>query len=128
MRLGHTYLRLGRNADAWKQLTRVEPLTDDPFLDYLSRYFSGRARLAMGDATGAASAFRSALDVFPGAQSGSFALASLVHKGDDPSQAYALVQKAIAGAERIHDPWRAYQEADYRLWPEMVAALRKQVR
>ena len=128
LRLGHTYLRLDRHADAWAQLARVEPLTRDRSLLYLTRYFSGRARLAMGDAPGAAAAFRSALELFPRAQSASFALASLVYRGTDRAEAYALVDGALAGADGATDPWRSYQEGDYRLWPDLVAALRKQVR
>lgn len=128
LRLGHTYLRLDRHADAWGQLARVEPLTGDRHLGYLARYFTGRARLGMKDVPGAIAGFRSALELFPRAQSATFALASLLSRTEDPASAHALVQAAITGADRNPDPWRTYQEADYRFWPELTSQLRKQVR
>jgi tetratricopeptide (TPR) repeat protein len=128
LRLGHTYLRLERFDEALQLLTRVESRTNDPFLIYLSRYLTGRARRAMGDLPGAAGAFRSALDAVPHAQSAALALASLTLAGDDPAGAYALVHAAVARATNVNDPWRQYQEAEFRLWHSSVAALRQEVR
>ena len=82
----------------------------------------------MQDVADAAAAFRSALELFPRAQSASFALASLTLRGNERAHAYALVSAAIADPARTPDPWRTYQEADYRFWPDLVATLRQQVR
>ncbi|HET7695641.1 MAG TPA: hypothetical protein VFK57_08045 [Vicinamibacterales bacterium] len=128
LRVGLTYLRLGRHADAWTQLARVEPLTGDRFLLYLSRYFSGRARLGMADVPGAAAAFASALELFPRAQSASFALAGILFRGPDRARAPGVVEAAVAGTDAAPDPWRTYQDGDYRFWPELVAQLRTQLR
>ena len=125
VRLGHTYLRLDRHADAWTELARVEPLTEDRYLEYLARYFSGRARQGMNDVPGAIAGYRSALELFPRAQSASFALAALISRSEDPASAAALVQAAIGGADPGPDPWRTYQEGDYRSWAELTATLRQ---
>ena len=127
LRLGHTYLRLERFDEALPLLTRVEARTTDPFLIYLSRYLAGRARRATGDLPGAAGAFRSALDAVPHAQSAALALASLTLAGDDPADAYTLVHAAVARATNVNDPWRQYQEAEFRLWHSYVSALRQEV-
>ena len=128
LRLGQTYLRLERFDDALKQLNQIESRTSDPFLIYLSRYFTGVARRATGDAAAAARAFASALDVVPNAQSAALALASVTLAADKPADAYALVRTAVARAADVDDPWRQYQAAEYRLWHSYVSALRKEVR
>ena len=128
LRLGQTYLRLGRFDDALKQLNQVETRTNDPFLIYLARYCTGVARRGSGDLPGAAQAFRAALDVVPDAQSAALALASLTLAGDNPAEAYALVRSSVVHAMDVSDPWRRYQEAEYRLWHSYVSVLRRQVR
>ena len=128
LRLGNTYLRLERFDDALKTLAQVESGTTDPFLIHLSRYLTGRASRATGDLPGAARAFRSALDAVPHGQSASLALASLTLAGDDPADAYRLVQGAVARAADVNDPWKQYQEGEFRLWQSYIFALRQEVR
>jgi tetratricopeptide (TPR) repeat protein len=128
LRLGHTHLRLRRPAVALQHLTRIEPPADDPFLVYLTRYFTGRAREAAGDAAGAAAAFRGALEVVPRAQSASFALAALAFAGDGREEAYDVVRSAVSVASPADDPWRSYQTGDARFWPAYIARLRASLR
>jgi tetratricopeptide (TPR) repeat protein len=128
LRLGHTYLRLGRPAVALQHLARSEPPADDPFLVYLTRYFTGRAREVTGDPAGAAAAFRGALQVVPRAQSASFALAALAFAGDDREDAYAVIGSAVSVAPPADDPWRSYQTGDARFWPAYIARLRAAIR
>jgi tetratricopeptide (TPR) repeat protein len=128
LRLGQTYIRLGRFEDALKQLNQIDARTSDPFLIYLSRYVTGVARRAAGDPAGAAGAFASALEAVPHAQSAAMALASLTLAADKPADAYALVRSAVARAGDVDDPWRHYPAAEYRLWHAYVAALRTEVR
>jgi tetratricopeptide (TPR) repeat protein len=127
LRLGQTYLRLRQPKVALEHLTRVEPLSKDPFLRYLSRYLSGRAREAMGDAVGAEAAHRGALAIVPGAQSASFALAALAFDRDARDEANAVIEAALSGPEPVEDPWRSYQAGDFRFWTGFVALLRREL-
>jgi tetratricopeptide (TPR) repeat protein len=128
LRLGQTYLRLNQPKVALEHLLQVEPLAKDPFLRYLANYCSGKAREAMGDAAGAEAAYRRALEIFPRAQSASFAYAALAFDRDARDEAHAIVESAIATETRVEDPWRAYQAADFRFWTSFVALVRRGLR
>jgi tetratricopeptide (TPR) repeat protein len=128
LRLGQTYLRLDQPKVALEHLERVEPLAKDPFLRYLANYGSGKAREAMGDAAGAEAAYRRALEIFPRAQSASFAYAALAFDRDAREEAHAVVDAALSGQAPAADPWRVYQAADFRFWTPFVELMRRGLR
>jgi tetratricopeptide (TPR) repeat protein len=128
LRLGQTYLRLGQPKAALEHLDRVEPLAKDPFLRYLANYFSGKAREGMRDAAGAEAAYRRALDIFPRAQSASFAYAALAFDRDARDEAHTIVDAALSGPAPAADPWRVYQAADFRFWTPFVELVRRGLR
>jgi hypothetical protein len=128
LRLGHTELRLGRAKRGLDSFARIESLTHEPFLVYLSRYFAGRAHHATGDAAKAAAAYRGALAVVPRAQSASFALAALSFVAGDREDAYTTIARGLEPGLPVDDPWRLYQAADARFWRSFIELLRSAVR
>jgi hypothetical protein len=111
---------------ALKHLARVPTLSSDPFLTYLSHYFSGLA-LESVDSSAAAGAFERALDVVPRARSASVHLAAqlmLAGSAADRGRAYALLQAAFADGVPT-DPWRLYFFSEARLWPVHMSQLRQ---
>jgi hypothetical protein len=97
-----------------------EVTTNDPFLPYLSRYFTGRAKQASGDRASAVAAYRGALEIVPRAESASLALAALSSTGDARDEAYAVVEAALSGEGPAADPWRLYQTGDFRFWQPFI--------
>jgi len=128
LRLGQTHLRLNQPKVALEHLLKVEPLAKDPFLRYLANYCSGKAREAIGDAAGAEAAYRRALEIFPRAQSASFAYAALAFDRDAREEAHAVVDAALSGDAPASDPWRVYQAADFRFWTAFVELVRRGLR
>ena len=125
LRLGHTRLRMGDHAAALEHLSQVLPLTKEPFLLYLAHYFTGRAKQARGDRTGAVAAYAAALEIVPRAQSAALSLAALSFARDDRDRAFALVSDAVNETEPVDDPWRLYQAGDSRLLPGFLGLLRR---
>ena len=127
LRLGHTHLRLGQRDRALEHFGGVEPLTNDPFLKYLSRYFTGRARQEAGDRGAAINAYRAALQIVPRAESAALALAALTFTSGAREDAFAAVEGALAGRDPVDDPWRVYYVGDFRFWRDFIDLLRKEL-
>ena len=131
---GEATMRLGvmaywRKDDdrALEQLRRVEPMTRDPWVLYLARYFTGLVQLRRGRPAEAEPAFRRALEAVPHAQAATISLASLLFKNGRRDDASALVGQMFSADPAPADPWRAYADADDRFWPELIARLRREI-
>ncbi len=134
---GEVALRLGflegarfEWSNALGHLRQVPVLTDDPYLLYLGRYFSGRILETLGERTAAIGAFEEALRILPGTRSASTHLAAELmmseHLGDR-ERAYVVLQNAFSKAA-TDDPWRLYWRGDARLWPVYIRELREALR
>jgi Flp pilus assembly protein TadD len=115
-----------RRAAAQEALARTnyaEQLTSDPFVVYMARFFRARLYDRLDLRAPAETAYRSALDVYPHAQSASMPLATLVFLRGEEAGAQALVDTVLAnpGAE---DPWRVYFLQDYRRLPVYIEQMR----
>jgi tetratricopeptide (TPR) repeat protein len=116
----------GRREAAQEALARTafaEGLTGDEFLVYMCRFFRGRLHDRLDQRAEAEAAYRAALEVFPGAQSASMPLATLLFLRGEEAEARRLVDAVLAspGAE---DPWRVYHLQDYRRLPAYIAEMR----
>lgn len=131
---GEATMRLGvmaywRKDDdrALDQLRKVEPITRDPWVLYLARYFTGLVQLRREHPADAETAFRRALEAVPHAQAATISLASLLFKNGRRDDASALVGQMLSADPPPADPWRAYADADDRFWPELIARLRREI-
>jgi tetratricopeptide (TPR) repeat protein len=127
LRLGAMTLRSGDAAGAMALLTKTESLTRDPWVIYLARYFAGQAAERLDRRADALRFYRGALDVMPRAQSASVALASLLFRGGERTEASSVIQTMLADGVLAPDPWRGYADADDRFWPQLNAALRQEI-
>jgi tetratricopeptide (TPR) repeat protein len=123
VRLGNTYLRLGRPQLALAAFENVPADIHDHVLAYLANYLKARAFEASGDRVSALAAYRKALVAAPRAQSASLALATLLFKSDAREEAFTLVADALRPP--LSDPWREYQTGDFRFWPEFRTNMRE---
>jgi tetratricopeptide (TPR) repeat protein len=132
MRLGAIVLRKPRRGesagDAIDLLKRAEPLTRDPYVIFLARYFKGRAFEKQKRTADAERAYRGAVAAVPHAQSATTALATLLFGSDRRAEAHRLASAMIAADPQPADPWREYAHGDDRFWPEIIARLRAEIR
>jgi tetratricopeptide (TPR) repeat protein len=131
---GEATMRLGvmaywRKDDdrALDQLRKVEPITRDPWVLYLARYFTGLVQLRRNRPADAEIAFRRALEAVPRAQAATISLASLLFGSGRRDEASALAGEMLSADPSPADPWRAYADADDRFWPELIARLRREI-
>lgn len=128
VRLSHVQLALGDAKAAIDALDDAASATrSDPDIAYLAALFRGQALEQLGRTEPAIQAYRNALAVVPRAQSASTALAALLFRHgqrDDADREIAAMLQRGGSA----DPWWAYWPADFRRAPELIAALRNDVR
>jgi tetratricopeptide (TPR) repeat protein len=122
LRLGYLRLRLNRVDDALTLFARVQTTTRDRYLIYLAHYFRGQALERKNQPSDAEHAYRSALATVPRAQSATMALAALLVRSNHPIEASSLVDASLTIPLAV-DPWRGYEAADDRFWPELIKRL-----
>ena len=127
LRLGVTWLRLGRRERGTTELAASARASTDPFIVYLSHYFMARALEAGGDRRGAELEFRAALEAVPRAQSSALSLAALLFTSGNREEAIELA--GLATREPLPpDPWRQYFESQARFVPRWIDQLRGALR
>ncbi len=124
VRLGHVQLVLGRYDEALAAWAGVENATADRALVYLTRLFSGLALEGRGRPTEAATAYRRALDVSPGAHSATMRLAALWFRTGYRSEADELLKTLLGDNDPRRDPWWSYYAADFRFWYPRIERVR----
>lgn len=129
LRLGALRMRQGSAgaSAALKLFEHVDEVTRDPFLLYLSRYFSGRVLDQAKRPADAERAYRTALMIIPRAQSASVALAAALARRGARTEAAAIIEDHLAARPQPVDPWRIYAHGDDRFWPELVAHVRQEI-
>jgi predicted Zn-dependent protease len=127
MRLGAMTLRSGNAEMGLTLLEKVESLTRDPWIIYLAHYFAGQASERLDRSPAAVTHYRRALAAMPRAQAASVALASLLFRTGERAEASSVIQAMLADGSVAVDPWRGYADADDRFWPQLIAALRREI-
>ena len=128
MRLGVSRFHMRDDDRAISTLDRVESKTRDPWVIYLARYFKGQALERKKRPAEAEKAYRGALRAVPAAQSASMALAALLFKNGQRTEASRLMDMMFAASPQPADPWRGYADADDRFWPLLIGQLRAEIR
>lgn len=126
LRLGHVRIQLGQPEQALEALGRVEPATADQDFIYLARLFRGQALDDLGQADAARDAYRGALQVRPGAQTATTALAALLFRTGRREEAAELATQIVhIGTNVPDDPWWNYWPGDYRDAYRLMTAMRE---
>jgi tetratricopeptide (TPR) repeat protein len=128
MRLGAMAMRRRQDGDALKQFDRADRMTRDPYVVFLSRYFTGQTLERQQHLQEAQAAYRGALAAVPHAESASVALSALLFGDGRRDEAGRLADEMIGAHPRPADPWREYAHADDRFWPRLIARLRAEIR
>ena len=128
VRLGVLRFRSGAPGydEALQLFDQAERATRDRYLIYLARYFRGQVHAARQQRAEAEKAYRDALATIPRAQSATMALAQILFTSDRRREASELVESSLTLPQPI-DPWRAFEAADDRFWPEILPILRSAI-
>jgi tetratricopeptide (TPR) repeat protein len=123
VRLGNTYLRLGRPDLAEPVLRRALTETSEPYLVYLAHVLLARGFEAQGRITDAETHYRLALQQVPHAQSAAVPLAAILFTSGRRAAATDIIGPSVA--QNAPDPWRLYQSGDARHLPVLIDLLRR---
>ena len=99
-------------------------LSTDRHVRYLRELVRGQVLRAANRSDDAVSAFRAALTIWPGAQSATVALMTLLVNRGEHQEAAALAEAAETATDDQFDPWWTYWLGDYRAYPAIIAGLR----
>ena len=128
LRTGSLWLRVGEPGRAIQHLSLADSRSREPFIRYLARYFAGEANELLGRPVLAREAYRAALEVVPGAQSGVVRLSVRLFLEGRRIDATELATRSLAMTPRPADPWRLYSYGDFRMWETLIASLRANLR
>jgi tetratricopeptide (TPR) repeat protein len=119
--------RLGRHAQALDALRTASALAADPSVRYWNQLLQGRVLDALGRTEDARAAYEGAGAMQPGAQTPRVALASLLQRAGQLTEArrWASAARSPEGAATF-DPWWQYWLGELRWVPEWMAAMRKE--
>jgi len=127
LRLGQTYVRLARPAEAVAAFRQADLSAETTYVRYLARLLGGAVFERVGRRAEAILAFRAALTVVPRAQSASLALAPLLFQEGDREEAADLLEEAIKQPV-VADPIQNYWNRDPERWWRQFNALRQALR
>jgi tetratricopeptide (TPR) repeat protein len=126
VRLALLAIRFAEPDVALRHIGQAQSLAHEPYVVFLSYLFTGAVHERQGQDDEAIGAYRSALNVFPRAQSATSLLATRLFGLGRQSEAAALADdffKFYPG-DLAGDPWCTYRLGDYRLLPTYLAQLR----
>lgn len=128
LRAGHLLLIDLRLDEALKAFETAARLTRTPYVTYLAHFLSGRTLERQSRLEEAERAYGRALDAVPLAQSAVLSRSALLVRAGRVAEAHSLTAASFAGRPRPPDPWRLFPSGDYYRWPELIAALRAELR
>jgi len=127
LRIGYLRFTLNEPKVALESYARARR-SDDPFIEYLAAFLSGRALDQLKKPAEGLERYREALTIAPRVQSATNALAASLFLSGKPDEAYALVADALSAQPRPDDPWHHFGYADLRFIPAMFVDLRAEIR
>jgi hypothetical protein len=127
LRAGWMLFQAGHFQEAFDRLD-VGDVGDDRDLLYWSALFRGRALTALDRHQDAVEAYRSALELFPGAQSASVGLVLGLFRINRLAEADELGRTLRARPDAAADPWPNYIEGDARFVDAWTRQLRASIR
>jgi tetratricopeptide (TPR) repeat protein len=116
--------RLGMFTQALALLSSPAP-SPDRYVQYLAALVRGQVLRSIGRLEEAEAGFRTALEIWGGAQSARVALMTLLVSRGDREEAVALAEAAETATDDQIDPWWTYWLGDARVYPDIIARLRE---
>jgi tetratricopeptide (TPR) repeat protein len=128
VRLGHVLLERGRGGEALEPLERAVALQSDAIGGYYGWMFLGSALARTGKPAEAIRAYRSALALFPHAQSAHLAISQIAAETGDAKLAREALERVLEDRrDDALDPWWLYHRARGRDYESLYLAFSQQV-
>ncbi len=124
VRLARVRLLKGQVEEARERLDRVLAGDVPIAIRYLALLFRAAAAEESGSVEDATRDYRSAVDSFPSAQTPMLALARIADDRNQPADARAWIERALASGAGTGDPWRRYIQGQGWQVGTRVASLR----
>ena len=128
LRTGMIYVTVSDHAGAIKAFEAAQPLARTPALKYLSHFLAGRSFEAMQQPDDAIAQYRRALEIIPGAESATIALASLQFVRGGSEVSIAMINDVFGTRASTPDPGRLTGYGFYLHWPEIRDAMRAELK
>jgi tetratricopeptide (TPR) repeat protein len=128
LRLAWVQIQLGEYSEARRSLDGLESAGGDRHVQYLARLFRGRIASAASQHAEAEQAYRSALAIFPEAQSAGIGAALALFEMHRAAEAEAAATAVRDRSSKAVDPWWTYLAADARFIDRWLADLRRGLR
>ena len=118
----------GDPAAALAVARRAAAVANVPSVAYIARLLAGRALEALDRPVEAAEQYRGSLELVPGAESATIALASLQFVHEDREHALEATARTFATANPPIDPGRLIGYGSFMHWPRLRADVRAALR
>ena len=128
LRLGRVELARGRLDEAMAALDQADSMLSEPAMKYLSLLFRGMTLERLKQILEARRAYQAALALNPGAHSATMALANLMFRAGERTEADRLMSGLVERAQPVIDPWWFYWPGDYRFGTARIQAVRAALR
>jgi tetratricopeptide (TPR) repeat protein len=128
VRTGMILVTVGDHGAALRSFEAAQPIANTAPLRYLSHFLAARSLEILQRGDEAMAQYRRALDAVPGAESAAIALAGLQFSGDDADTAIAMIDRVFAAPAAADDPGRLSGYGFYLRWPEIKAAMRREIK
>lgn len=125
VRLGYLLWAFDQDAAAKTELAAAAKAARDVDTRYLAHFLAGWAALNSRDLKEANTQLTRALEVRPGSQSATLALAAVQLQQGEGASAYDLAQASLAKAD--DDPWRLFLYGHHAKLPSRIVDLRRRI-
>ena len=128
LRAGMIYVTVGDHAAALRAFEAAQPIAERAPLRYLSHFLAARSLELLKRPDDAVAQYQRALELIPGAESATIALASLLFTRGEMEGSTGMIDKVFEHALRGDDPGRLAGYGFYMYWPEIKTAMRAELR
>jgi tetratricopeptide (TPR) repeat protein len=127
LRTGMIFVTVGDHAAALRSFEAAQPVAQTSQLRYLSHFLAARSLEVLQRPDDAMAQYQRALDILPGAESGTIALASLLFTRDQADASISMINTSFEKHNTAADPGRLVGYGFYLHWPEIKAAMRAEL-
>lgn len=124
VRIGLVHFTVEDYASALRAFESAQPIASPPAIKYLAHFNAARSLERLSRSDEAMREYRRALEIVPGAESATVALASLQFTQDDRESAVSRIDRVFGRATRPDDPGRLTGYGSFLHWPDLKAAMR----
>ena len=127
VRAGLIYFTVRDYAGAVREFEAAQPIATEPAMKYLAHFNAGRALEAASRIDSAIDEYRRALEIIPGAESATIAIAGLQFGRDEREEAIERIDSVFNHRPSGTDPGRLVGYGSFFRWPALRSALRAEL-